>query len=69
MLEKGIVIIAMIMIIVNLARGLVFLIQDAGKSKRTVRALSWRITLSLLLFAFLMIGFASGIISPHGLVR
>lgn len=40
--------------------GLYYLLQDRGRTKRTVRALTWRIVLSLMLFAALMIGFLGG---------
>ena len=44
-----------------------FVVRDEGKSQRTVKALTWRIALSLGLFLFLLIAFALGWISPHGI--
>ena len=35
---------------------------------RTVKALTWRIGLSLVAFAILMIGAATGLIQPHGIM-
>jgi hypothetical protein len=34
-----------------------------------VRALTWRIALSVALFVLLLIGFATGLIEPHGVQR
>jgi len=47
--------------------GLFYLVKDRGQSKRTVRALTVRIVLSILLFVALFIAFALGWISPHSL--
>ncbi len=63
---KGLIILFMITILFCLGSGLFYLIRDKGKSERTVRALSWRIGLSLSLFLLLLLGFAFGIITPHG---
>jgi hypothetical protein len=56
-----------ILILASLGSGLYYLVKDQGKTKRTVRALSVRIILSLLLFVALFIAFAMGWIAPHGL--
>ena len=47
--------------------GLYYLVKDKGSSKRTVKALSFRIGLSLGLFLFLMALIGLGVIKPHGL--
>lgn len=65
MFTKLFIIFIMIIIIGSMARGLLSLMKDSGDSKRTVRALSVRITLSLALFIFLFIGFKLGLIHPH----
>lgn len=67
MLTKLIIIVFMIIILITLASGLIFLVKDEGNSKRTVKALSWRIGLSLGLFLLLMLGFALEWITPHPL--
>jgi hypothetical protein len=36
-----------------------------GDSERMVKALTWRIGLSLGIFILLMIGYATGLITPH----
>jgi len=56
----------MLIILVSLASGLVFLVKDKGESKRAVKALTWRIALSLSLFILLLLAFAFGLITPHG---
>lgn len=66
-LYKAIIILFLIVIFAMLASGLYYLIRDKGSSERTVKALSWRIGLSLALFLLLMLGFATGLIQPHGL--
>lgn len=65
--SKTIIILFLIAIFASLTSGLYYLIRDRGHSDRTVKALSWRIGLSLTLFVLLMIGFATGLIQPHGL--
>ncbi|KTC87550.1 MULTISPECIES: twin transmembrane helix small protein [Legionella] len=65
MLTKAIIIITMLIILFSLGSGLVFLVRDEGKTKRTVKALTWRIALSLVLFLFLFIAFSLGWIKPH----
>ena len=67
MLAKTIIFIAMLVIIISLASGLVFLVRDQGNTKRTVKALSWRISISLVLFIFLFIAYSLGWINPHSI--
>lgn len=57
----------MAIILASLASSLVFLVRDEGKTKRTVKALSWRIGISLALFIFLFVAFSLDWIKPHGL--
>ena len=63
---KVIIVLVFIGIVVSLASGLFHLVREKGDSRRTVRALTWRIGLSIGLFAFLMILIALGVIEPHG---
>jgi len=63
---KIIIILAFIGIVGSLASGLYYLVNDKGDSRRTLRALTMRIGLSVGLFAFLMILVALGVIEPHG---
>jgi len=57
---KIIILLIMGLILFNLGRGLIYLVKDAGKTDRTVKALTWRIGLSLFLFVLLMILFFFG---------
>ena len=61
MITKIIVVLFLLAIIGSLFSGLFFLMKDKGTSERTVRALTVRVSLSVLLFILLMIGFATGI--------
>ena len=66
MLTKVIIVLFLLIIIGSLFSGLFYLIKDKGASERTVRALTVRISLSVLLFVLLMIGYATGVLQPHG---
>ena len=66
MLTKAIIILVLFIIIGSLFSGLFYLIRDKGTSERTVRALTVRISLSVILFILLMIGYATGLLQPHG---
>jgi len=68
MYTKIIVVLFLIIIIGSLFSGLYYLVKDKGTSERTVRALTLRISLSVLLFILLMIGYATGLLQPHGVV-
>ncbi len=67
MLAKTIIIIVMLIILGALISSLVFLVRDKGKSERPVKALTWRIGLSLCLFVFLFLAFKFHWIAPHDL--
>jgi len=67
MITKIIVILFLLAIIGSLFSGLFFLMKDKGTSERTVRALTVRVSLSVLLFILLMLGFATGLLQPHGI--
>ncbi len=67
-MAKIIIVIFLVAIVTALMAGMVFLVKDDGDSKRTVRALTWRISLSLALIALLVIGYAAGWIQPHGVL-
>jgi len=69
MIIKSVVIIAFILIIISLGSALFHLVnrKTEEQSEKTVKALTFRITLSILLFIFLFIAVATGIFKPHGL--
>lgn len=64
---KILIVVALIAIIASLASGMVFLVKDKGQSARTAKALTVRISLSVLLFGLLMLGIFTGHIKPHGI--
>jgi succinate dehydrogenase/fumarate reductase cytochrome b subunit len=67
---KTLLILAFLAVIVfNLGAGLYYLLVDRGQTKRTVRALSWRVGLSVGLVALLVLGMATGVVQPHGVGR
>ena len=68
MLAKLAVIVILLIIIGSLFSGMFFMLRDRGQSTRTVKALTVRIALSLMLFALLMIGYWVGILHPHDLL-
>ncbi|OGT62328.1 MAG: hypothetical protein A3E85_03700 [Gammaproteobacteria bacterium RIFCSPHIGHO2_12_FULL_45_12] len=64
---KAIIVLFLVCILYSLGSALYFLVQDKGDSNRMVKALTWRISLSLLLFVFLLVGFSLGWIKPHSI--
>ncbi len=68
MITKIIVVLFLFAIIGSLFSGLFYLMKDKGASERTVKALTVRVSLSVLLFILLMIGFATGLLQPHGAI-
>ena len=67
MFTKILIIIVMLIILGSLASGLIFLVRDKGKTDRTVKALTWRIGLSISLFLFLLLAFKFHWITPHAI--
>jgi hypothetical protein len=59
----------MVVIIYNLGAGLYYMMTDKGQTDRTVKALTRRIGLSVLLILLIIAGIATGIIQPHGIGR
>jgi len=68
----GIVKLAVLLILIgiigSLGSALFFLARDTDNSKRTVRALTVRIGLSVALFALLLIAYAAGLVQPNQVV-
>lgn len=54
-------------IIYNLGAGLYFMMTDKGDSDRTLKALTRRIALSVVLIVLVIIGIWTGLIRPHGI--
>lgn len=66
MLVKIIIIVMLLLIVGSLFSALTFLYKDNGQGERTAKALTIRISLSIVLFIFLMLGFYFGIIPARG---
>ncbi|GAO36574.1 membrane protein [Sulfuricella sp. T08] len=61
------IIILLVLIVASLFSALTFLYKDKGQGERTARALTIRVSLSILLFVLLMLGFYFGVIPERGL--
>lgn len=64
MVIKIVTIVFILTILYSLVSSLIFLVMDKGEGDRTVRRLSWRIGLSLVLFIFLWLAYQLGWIEP-----
>ncbi|MBT8130415.1 MAG: twin transmembrane helix small protein [Gammaproteobacteria bacterium] len=64
---KTIIVVLLLIVIFSLGQALFFLIRDEKGSDRMLKALTWRIGLSVFIFILLIIGQAVGLIQPHGL--
>ena len=62
---KILIIVFIITILYSLGSALFFLVKDHGEGDRTVKRLTWRIGLSIVLFAFLWIAHQLGWIEPN----
>jgi len=67
---KAIILIAFLGILVSLGSALVSLTRHGGSGDRgVIRALTWRIGLSMALFGFIMLAYWLGWVAPHGVAR
>lgn len=66
MLSTVLILIFFAAIIYNLGAGLFFMMTDKGDSDRTLKALTRRIALSVLLILLVILGIWTGLIRPHG---
>jgi len=67
MITTIVILILLAAIVFNLGAGLYFMMTDKGQTDRTVKALTRRIGLSVLLIILVIIGILTGIIKPHGI--
>ena len=67
MLTTIVILILLAAILYNLGAGLYFMMSDKGQTDRTVKALTWRIGLSVLLILLVIAGIVTGLIKPHGI--
>jgi len=65
MLIKVLTVVFLLTILYSLASSLIFLVKDKGEGDRTVKRLTWRIGLSLVLFVFLWVAYKLDWIEPN----
>jgi len=64
---KVLIVLMFLAIVASLGSALFHLSRSGGDSKKMARALTLRVGLSVGLFVLLMLAWATGLISPHGL--
>lgn len=69
MLPKIIIIVLIIAMLVSLFMALYYLVKDQGRTNRTLKALTWRISIWVVLFALLAVGAYTGYIHPSASLR
>ena len=69
MLIKTIIILLVVAMLVSLFMGMYYLVKDQGRTNRTLKALTWRISIWVVLFAFLAIGAYTGFIKPSDSIK
>ena len=66
---RYVILIFIVFIIGSLFSALYYMVRDKGQSTRAVRALTWRVGLSITLFLILMLGYHFGFITPQGMMQ
>ena len=66
---RYVILIFILLIIGSLFSALYYMIREKGQSTRAVRALTWRVGLSITLFLILMLGYHFGFITPQGMMQ
>lgn len=69
MLFKVLIISLLLAILASLGSALFYLYRDSSTSTRIVKALTWRIGLSILTLLLLVLGVYLGWIVPHSLIQ
>ncbi len=59
-----VLIVLFLIVVATLFQALFFLARDKGESKRTMKALTWRIGLSILLLVLILVLWATGLLKP-----
>lgn len=65
MLVKAIILVMLAAILIALGSAVFAMLGPRRDHNRMARALTWRISLSVLLFILLFVAFASGVLQPH----
>jgi len=66
-MQQAVILLFLAAILLSLGSALVYLVKDRGQSNRTVKALTFRVGLSIALFIVLMLGHYFGFIQPRSL--
>lgn len=66
MVFKTLIISLLVLVLISLVSALIAMAKG-DTSDKMVKSLSWRIGLSVFIFILLIIGQATGLITPHGL--
>ena len=64
---KAIILLIFLGILASLGSALLHLVRDEQRTDGMVRALSWSIGLSVMLFILLLLAWRAGLITPHEL--
>lgn len=64
MLIKSIIVLLIIAMVASLFSALYFLVKDQGQGTRTVKALTWRISIWVILLLFIVISVYFGWLTP-----
>jgi hypothetical protein len=67
MIFKIVILSLLVVVLVSLGSALAAMAKG-DKSDKMIKSLSWRIGLSVAIFILLLIGQATGLITPHGLL-
>lgn len=62
---KIVVVVLFLVILASLGSGLFFMLRDDAGSNRAIKALTWRISLSVAVFILLLLGAWMGWIEPN----
>ncbi len=60
MLIKALIVVLLLAILISLFSGLVFLVKDGSRSKRTVNSLTVRVSLAIALIVLIYVGVQTG---------
>ena len=66
---KIIILVLLALMLYSLFSGLFYLVKDRGQGTRTLKALTARISIWVVLFALLCVGLYTGVIKPSNSVR
>jgi len=67
MLFKTIIVILLILIVISLGQALYHMMRKDNNPDGVVNSLTWRISLSVLLFLLIIVGSYMGWVTPHAL--